>query len=505
MSASAPLKPRVRFAPSPTGYLHVGGVRTAIFNYLFARQHGGTFILRIDDTDTKRNLEEAVKVIIDGMKWVGLDWDEGPEKGGNFGPYYQSQRFDRYKAAAEKLEKSGRAYWAKKQIGDKLPDWKIEKMKKAGKWDEDLAKASQDPNPALYFKIHEGEPQDVTLEDAVWGRYSRPADVLNDYVLLRGDGTPTYNFATVVDDIEMGITHIIRGEDHLANTPKQINLYKALGAPLPQFAHLPMIHNDKGEKISKRRDPVAVTLYQACGLQPEALFNFLALLGWSPGDDREIMTKDEMIAAFTLERIKLAPAQFTLARKRDLKPEADEKERADWLAESLPTTKLEWMNGEYMKKLPLPELVERARPFLAAQGYALDAMPAEKLAQVVKLEQERSRTLRQLAENVKLFFAAPASYDPKAVEKVLKKGDGLAMLKDVRAMLDAQSDWAPHVLEEALKKFVEAKSTKFGNVAQPIRVALSGATVSPPIHDTLAVLGKAEALARIDRALAAVA
>lgn len=498
------LKPRVRFAPSPTGYLHVGGVRTAIFNYLFARKHGGTFILRIDDTDTKRNLEQATQIIIDGMKWVGLDWDEGPERGGNCGPYYQSQRFDRYKAAAERLEKSGRAYWAKKQIGDKLPDWKIEKMKKAGKWDEDMAKASQDPNPALYFKIHEGEPQDVMLEDAVWGRYSRPADVLNDYVLLRGDGTPTYNFATVVDDIEMGITHIIRGEDHLANTPKQINLYKALGAPLPQFAHLPMIHNDKGEKISKRRDPVAVTLYQASGVLPEALFNFLALLGWSPGDDREILSKDEMIAAFSLERIKLAPAQFTLARKRDLKPEADDAERAAWLAESLPGTKLEWMNGEYMKKSPLARLTADARPFLEQQGYDLSSIAPDRLEKIVSLEQERSRSLRQLAENLRMFFKAPDAYDPKAVEKVLRKGDGLAMLKDVRAMLDAQGDWLPHALEEALKKFMEAKNTKFGNVAQPIRVALSGTTVSPQIHDTLAVLGKAEALARIDKALAAV-
>ncbi|MBI3832460.1 MAG: glutamate--tRNA ligase [Planctomycetes bacterium] len=501
MSESVPSKPRVRFAPSPTGYLHVGGVRTAIFNYLFARKHGGTFILRIDDTDTKRNLEEAVKIIIDGMKWVGLDWDEGPGKGGSVGPYYQSQRFDKYKAAAEKLEKSGRAYWAKKQIGDKLPDWKIEKMKKAGKWDDDLAKAAQDPNPALYFKIHEGEPQDIVFEDAVWGRYSRPADVLNDYVLLRGDGTPTYNFATVCDDIEMGITHIIRGEDHLANTPKQINLYKALGAPLPQFAHLPMIHNDKGEKISKRRDPVAVTLYEACGLLPEALFNFMALLGWSPGDDRELLTKDEMIAAFSLDRIKLAPAQFTLTRKRDLPPESTDNERAAWLAESLPGTKLEWMNGEYMKKLPIGALLERVRPFMDGHGYDMKKFAPERLEQIVKLEQERARTLRQLSENLRLFFVAPSAYDPKAVEKVLKKNDGLALLKEVRAMLDAQADWSPHALEEALKQFVEAKNTKFGNVAQPIRVALSGATVSPPIHDTLALLGRDESLARIDRAL----
>lgn len=492
---------RVRFAPSPTGYLHVGGVRTAIFNWLFARRAGGVFVLRIDDTDIKRNDEEATRAIFDGMKWIGLDWDEGPGKEGPRGPYFQSQRFPLYKSYAEKLEKAGRAYWAKKQIGDKLPAWKIEKMKKTGKWDEDLAKAAEDPNPALYFKIHPGEPEEVAFEDAVWGRYARPADVLHDYVLLRGDGTPTYNFATVVDDLEMGFTHIIRGEEHMANTPKQIRLYEALGAALPKFAHLPLIHNEKGEKLSKRRDPVALTLFRDCGLLPEGLFNFLALLGWSPGEDRELLTQEEMVAAFSLDRIKLAPAQFTLNRKSELKPDAGDAERAAWLAAALPGSKLEWMNGEYLKKLAPAELLARVKPFLDRQGYDLAAHPAEWVAEVLKLEQERARTLLQLSENVRLFFRAPESYDAKAVEKVLKKNDGLTTLAAVRDALAALGDWSPHALEEALKAFTARSGKKLGEVAQPVRVALSGGTVSPPIHQTLALLGRDESLRRIGLAL----
>jgi len=494
-------KPRVRFAPSPTGYLHVGGVRTAIFNWLFARRNGGTFVLRIDDTDTKRNSPEATQVILEGLKWIGLDWDEGPGQEGAYGPYYQSARFDLYKEFAKRLEQSGRAYWAKKSVGDRLPTWKIEKLKKAGKWDEDLAKASEDPLPALYFKMHAGDPQEVVFEDLVWGRYARPAEVLNDYVILRGDGSPTYNFATVVDDMQMGFTHIIRGEEHMANTPKQVNLYKALGAPLPHFAHLPLIHNEKGEKLSKRRDPVAITFFKDCGVLPEAMFNYLALLGWSPGDDREILSKEEMVAAFSLDRIKQAPAQFTLNRKSEISPEAPDPERVQYLAASLPGSKLEWMNGEYMKRQPVEELVNRARPFLDDCGYNLAAHPKEWVENVIQLEQERSRSLLQLAHNVKLFFDRPSRIDPQAIDKVLKKNDGMALLSETRTMLAAQSDWSPQGLEEALKHFVEAKQAKFGHVAQPVRVALSGTTVSPPIHNTLALLGREESLKRMDLAL----
>jgi glutamyl-tRNA synthetase len=476
-------------------------VRTAIFNWLFARRHGGTFILRVDDTDTRRNLDEAVRTILDGMKWVGLDWDEGPDKEGPFGPYYQSRRMDRYRAAAEKLEQSGRAYREKKQAAQ-LPEWKVEKLKKSGQWDEELARAQQDDRPALYFKLHAGEPAAIGFTDAVWGEYTRPAELSHDFVLLRGDGSPTYNFASVVDDIEMKISHVIRGEDHLANTPKQARLFEALGANLPTFAHLPMIHNDKGQKISKRRDPVAVTVFEKTGLLPEALFNYLALLGWSPGDDREIMTKKEMIEAFGIDRIKQSPAQFSLKRKSDMKPESTEDERARWLSDSLKGAKLEWMNAEYMRALGAEDIARRSVPFIEARGYDVASRPSRWLVSAVAVELSRVSTLGQLADNMGLYFKAPEEYAPKAVKKVLLKNDGLAMLREIRVLLDAHADWTPASLEAALKAFTERKEARFGHVAQPIRVALSGTTVSPSIHETLTLLGKEECLKRIDRCLA---
>jgi glutamyl/glutaminyl-tRNA synthetase len=306
-----------------------------------------------------------------------------------------------------------------------------------------------------------------------------------------------------VDDIEMRITHVIRGEDHLANTCKQLPLFEALGAPLPVFAHLPMIHNEKGEKISKRRDPVAVTLYQGCGLLPEAFFNFLALLGWSPGDNRELLSKAELLAAFSLERVNKSPAQFALKRHEPLPPEATEAQRVDWLAQCLPGSKLEWMNGEHLKRLPLADACARARPFLAAAGYDADARPTAWLEAVVKLGQERARTLRQLAEAVKLFFVAPERYDAKAVEKFIKDRDGLATLRAARARLDGLKCWEPEGLKHTLEELTAARQARFGDVAQPIRVALAGAAVSPPIHETLAVLGRDESLRRVDRLLAA--
>jgi glutamyl-tRNA synthetase len=492
---------RVRFAPSPTGFLHVGGVRTAIFNWLFARQRGGAFILRVDDTDIKRNLEEGVRVILDGLRWIGLDWDEGPDKGGPYGPYFPSQRTDKYHAAGKRLEASGRARWLKKERKGELPAWKVEKLKKSGQWDEDLAQAEADPRPALYFSLHRGEPAPISFQDAVWGAYTTPPELLPDVVLLRGDGTPTYNFASAVDDIEMRITHVIRGGDHLANTCKQIPIFEALGAPVPVFAHLPMIHNEKGEKISKRRDPVAMTLYQGCGLLPEAFLNFLALLGWSPGDNRELMSKEELIRSFGLDRVKQSPAQFALKRKRPLPPEAGDDERVRWLSESLPGTKLEWMNGEYMKRLPAAELARRAAPFMKASGYDMEGRPPQWLENVVALGQGRARTLLQLAEVLRLFFVAPSQYEEKSVQKYLRSGNGLALLGELRSALDGIETWTAAELEAKLEQVAASRKLKFGDVAQPIRVALAGAAVSPPIHETLALLGKEESLRRMAQAL----
>ena len=508
---------RVRFAPSPTGYLHVGGVRTALFNWLYARKTQGKFILRIEDTDIQRNKEEGTQIIIDGMKWCGMNWDEGPDIGGPYAPYYQSQRMDRYKLVASELEKSGRAYWAKKDAGGALPDWKIEKLKKQGKWDEEKAQAATDPNPALYLKVDLKGRSAITFDDAVKGPQSKPVETYleedgvtaRDFVIMRSNGMPVYNFACVVDDVDMKISHVIRGDDHVENTFRQIFIYEAWEQKIPVFAHLPMIFNEEGKKISKRRDPVAITLYQACGVLPEALINFEALLGWSPGDGREMMSLDEIIREFSFERIKSAAAQFTLTRKRPppvpaggatTDPEV-EAQIVEWLSECMVGSKLEWLNGEYIKKLSREELLKRATPFLQKKGYDLAQHSKGWLMEVLAIEQERSKTLKQIAENVALFFRAPQALDPKAVEKVLKKNDGLAWLKETRLMLEKMEEWSGPALEQAMKSFSEAKAQKFGNIAQPLRVALSGTTISPPIHDTLHLLGQQESLRRIDKAL----
>jgi len=516
---------RVRFAPSPTGYLHVGGVRTALFNWLYARKTGGKFILRIEDTDVQRNKEEATQIIIEGLKWCGLSWDEGPDVGGPYAPYYQSQRMNRYTEVGEELVKNGQAYWAKKDAGGALPEWKIEKLKKQGKWDDEKAQAASDPSPALYLKVDLKGRTEMTFEDAVKGILAKPAETwleeaaegstvraAKDFVILRGNGMPVYNFACVVDDMDMKISHVIRGDDHVENTFRQLFIYEAVGYKPPVFAHLPMIFNEEGKKISKRRDPVAITLYQACGLLPEAFINFEALLGWSPGNEREMMPLDEIIREFSFDRIKTAAAQFTLSRKRPppvpaggatTDPEV-EAQIVEWLSECLVGSKLEWLNGEYMRTLTADDLLARAKPFLVKCGYDLSQHSPAWLQSVLRLEQERSKTLKLLAENVKLFFVPPLTLDPKAVEKVLKKNDGMTLLKEARDLLAGIEEWSGTHIDEALKGFCERKQQKLGNVAQPLRVALSGTTVSPPIHDTLNVLGQTESLRRIDAALAPV-
>ncbi|MEI6231845.1 MAG: glutamate--tRNA ligase [Planctomycetota bacterium] len=518
---------RVRFAPSPTGYLHVGGVRTALFNWLYARKTGGKFILRIEDTDIQRNKEEATQIIIDGLKWCGLNWDEGPDIGGPCAPYFQSQRMERYKVVGDALEKAGLAYWAKKEAAGGLPEWKIEKLKKQGKWDEEKAQAAADPNPALYLKVVLNGRTEMVFEDAVKGSIAKPAQTYleedgvtaKDFVIMRGNGMPVYNFACVIDDVDMRISHVIRGDDHVENTFRQIFIYEALAklndpavptAPkVPVFAHLPMIFNEEGKKISKRRDPVAITLYEACGLLPEAMINFEALLGWSPGNEHEVMPMDEIIREFSFDRIKSASAQFTLNRKTPppvaaggatTDPEV-EAQIVEWLSECLKGSKLEWINGEYLHKLDSAELVKRVAPSLQKQGYDLTHHSPSWLKNVLLMEQERSKTLKQLAENVALFFKAPTKLDQKAVDKVLKKNDGLAVLTEMRGVLAGIEEWSGDALDAAVKHFAEAKGRKLGDVAQPLRVALSGTTVSPPIHDTLHLLGQAECLRRIDFAI----
>jgi glutamyl-tRNA synthetase len=434
---------RVRFAPSPTGDLHVGGVRTALYNFLVARHEKGTFVLRIEDTDQKRNREESLATIKEGLAWCGLTWDEGP--------HYQSLRLDRYKELAAKLEKDGRAYWQ-----------------------EDPEKGK-----ALYYRIDRGP---CAWDDLVHGPSRMDTTKDNDLVIIKSDGFPTYNFAVVVDDHDMEISHVLRGDEHYSNTPKQISLYRALGWEPPKFGHMPLIFAPDGTKLSKRETekynamglPVTVGDCRRLGYLPEAMVNFLALLGWSPGNDIELMTLPEMIEKFTIDRIGTTPAKFLV-------------------------DKLVFMNGHYIKKTPLDKLVDLCRPYLE-KAYDLSKAPADKIRTAVAQQQERLKRLDEIVALTQFYFR-PVEHDPAAVEKWLKPG-GFDVLRTLRPMLEAAPDFGKDRIDGLLKSVAEARKSKLGAVAQPLRVAVTGTAQSPPIHDVLDLLGKEEVLKRIDLALA---
>lgn len=429
-------KPRLRFAPSPTGMLHVGGVRTALYNWLFARHHAGTFILRIEDTDETRNSAEAVTVITSGLAWLGLDWDEGP--------FYQSQRQSLYAAAAKRLETKGLAYRS--------------------------TKGEEGKGEALLFRT---PGRSVAFEDLVKGVIEKPAHDIVDFVIMRSSGWPTYNFACAVDDIDMRITHVIRGDDHVENTFRQLLLYEALAAEPPRFAHLPMIHNEHGQKLSKRDGAVAVTDYQQQGYLPEAVVNYLALLGWSPGDNTELMAADELIRRFDLDRVKRSAARFDFKKFR-------------------------WMNAAYVRQKPATELAALLKPRLAAAGRQLqdDAW----LAELVGLEKERMELLADFLTLTDYFFSDDYGYDEAGVRKFIQKPPGRRVLETALARLPAV-EFSDAALEDLLRQVAAELQVGFGRVAQPIRLAISGRTATPGIFETMRLLGKDKVLARIRRAL----
>jgi glutamyl-tRNA synthetase len=427
---------RVRFAPSPTGYLHVGGARTALFNWLYARHEGGKFLLRIEDTDRERSSEEHTRVILDGLTWLGLDWDEPP--------VFQGARLARHQEVAERLLAEGKAY------GD------------AG---------------AIRLRVPPGE---IAWEDAVHGRIAFRGEDLKDFVILRSDRTPLYNLAVVVDDLDMGITHVLRGDDHISNTPKQIALYRALGAAPPVFAHVPMIHGPDGRKLSKRHGATALGDYQRLGILPAAMRNFLALLGWSPGGDREIMTLDEMIRLFSFAGIQQKSAIF------DLK-------------------KLEWMNGQYLSMTPAEELYPLVAPQLEALGLRVDGN-RDAVLRAIAAVKARSRTTLDVARQVAVRLdPAFVRLDDKAQREIAKDPAGyraslaasLAALRDV--------EWTPAALERRLRALADERGVAAGQVFQPIRIALTGGTVSEPVNELLYVVGKEAALQRLAAAVAAAA
>ncbi|MGC8927426.1 MAG: glutamate--tRNA ligase [Myxococcota bacterium] len=461
---------RVRFAPSPTGYLHIGGARTALFNYLFAKNQGGRFILRIEDTDQARSTEESVGAILTSMKWLGMEWDEGPEVGGPFEPYFQSQRLHIYRQYAELLIEKGFAYRCY-CTPEELEQKREENQKKGlpTRYDRkcrDL-KEKKDLPYAIRFKVPD-DVGDVVFEDLLHGKISVPSSEVEDFVILKSDGFPTYNFSCVLDDALMQITHIIRGDDHINNTPKQILLYKALDMPVPVFVHLPMILGSDKTRLSKRHGATSIGLYEEMGYLPEAMINYLVRLGWSYGD-QEIFSKEELIEKFSLKNLGRSSAVFN--------PE-----------------KLLWLNHHYIKSLDTAHIAKILQKFLKKSE--IDCEDIEKLKKIVLALRERSKTMVEMAEKSKVFFEKEVVFEEGAREKFITE-DIKPILSEVADNLNYVSDFSLKGLEDFFKEFVEKRGIKFKIIAQPLRVALCGKTVGPGIFEMIEILGKEESIKRI--------
>lgn len=460
---------KTRFAPSPTGFLHVGGARTALFSWLYARHCNGQFVLRIEDTDRERSTQPAIDAIIDSMKWLNLNWDEGP--------YYQTKRFDRYREVIDKLLAEGKAYkcYCSKERLEKMREDQMKNGQKPrydGHCRDD--KSEHDPSESYVIRFRNPDDGVVAFDDMVKGHVEFKNQELDDFIIQRSDGTPTYNFCVVVDDWDMGITHVIRGDDHVNNTPRQINLYKALGAPVPVFCHLAMILGDDGAKLSKRHGAVSVMQYREDGYLPEALVNYLVRLGWSHGD-QEIFSVEEMISLFSLDAITKSASGFN-------------------------TKKLDWLNAHYMKTLPSEVVASELEWHLKRQGLDnLSSGPDPKL--VVKNYAERTHTLKEMAQKAMCYYKDFDEYDPAAVKKWIKDGS-VEILKDAYDTLKALDNWDAKLIDEALENLAKRREVGMGKVGQPLRVAITGTAMSPGIGDTMILAGKERVLARIERAIA---
>jgi len=507
---------RTRFAPSPTGYLHIGGVRTALFNWLLTRRLGGKFVLRIEDTDTERNKPEALQPILDGFRWLGIQWDEGPEVGGPFAPYFQSQRFDSYKQAAIKLLETGHAY------PDYLSREEIDAERKAAESAKkqyihrgphrdtpaaENARLHAEKPSALRLKVPTG--QSVVIDDVIRGRVEVQTDTIGDPVILRIDGRPLYNFAVVVDDVAMGITHVIRAAEHLSNTPTQVLIYQALGHPLPTFAHVPVVNEPGSKKKLSKRDmkkfvtaevraklravgysdeqidsrddlnPATAAYYQELGYLPQALVNYLARLGWSLDDKTEKIALPELVEKFGLQRVASAPASFD--------PE-----------------KLLWLAGEYMKEQSHDEKVAGCLPYLLRAKLLTEPVSAAdraKLSKVVTACGDRIKVFSDVLNVAGQFFGPGPSYDPKAVEKRLKKPGAAELLKTFAAELEKLEPFDATTLEKCLHEFCARRNLKPGELVHPVRVAATGTEVGVGLFETLAILGRDEVLRRVEKVL----
>jgi glutamyl-tRNA synthetase len=458
---------RTRFAPSPTGYLHVGGARTALFCYLFARKHGGRFVLRIEDTDLERSTAESVNAILEGMTWLGLDYDEGP--------FYQTQRFDRYNQVIDELMSKGLAYRCdcpKERLEALREEQMANKVKP--RYDGHCRQRQVDPGQPHVIRFRNPEDENVVVDDMIRGRVVISNGELDDLIIRRSDGSPTYNLTVVVDDMDMEITHVIRGDDHVNNTPRQMNILHALGKRPPQYAHLPMILGDDGSRLSKRHGAVSVVAYRDEGYLPEALLNYLVRLGWSHGD-QEIFSLEEMIALFDITEVNKAAASFN-------------------------TDKLNWLNQHYLQHADPHRIARLLSPHMGRLG--IDPASGPDLAAVVEIQAARAKTLVELAEISAFVYQDFDDYEEAAAKKHLRPvaREPLERMRDALEML-ALDDWEPETLGHTVERVAAELDLKMGKVAQPLRVAVVGRAASPGIDVTLQLVGKDAALRRIGRAL----
>jgi len=479
---------RVRFAPSPTGFLHLGGARTALFNWAFARKYGGVFVLRIEDTDLARSTEESVRVILESLRWLGLLWDEGPEVGGPYGPYFQSQRLHLYREYAERLLEKGLAYECfctpeelkerKERVIAQGKSWRYDRRCLHLSAREREAFRREGRKPALRFRIPEGT---TTFVDMLRGDVTFDNSELDDFVILKSDGMPTYNFACVVDDALMRITHVIRGDDHISNTPRQVLLYEAFGFPCPQFAHIPMILGKDRTRLSKRHGSPSVTYYRDMGYLPEAMVNYLARLSWATGEEeKEIFTREEIIERFSLEQVTKHAAIFDL-------------------------DKLNWMNGVYLRAADPERLAEILIDILKRQGKVTEKdLTPEFFAycrRVMALMRDRIRYVAQILEEAEYFFTEHYEYDPQAVESVLFEEKVPEILRTSYELLKDLEPFDAQTIEKAIRAEAERRGLKAAQFIHPLRVAVSGKKVGPGLFELLEVLGKERVLARIARTL----
>ncbi|MGB5185837.1 MAG: glutamate--tRNA ligase [Acidimicrobiia bacterium] len=478
---------RVRFAPSPTGYLHVGGARTALYNWLFVRSQGGTMILRSDDTDEQRSTPEHAADILDSMRWLGLDWDEGIEVGGAHGGYRQSGRLERYQEVADQLVEEGSAYYSF-ATPEQLDSFRNEARAAGtapsydGRFDLDQAAAKEriaaGERPTIRFKVP--RPGRTTFEDVVRGEVTFEHNQVDDFVILRSDRTPTYHLASTVDDVDYGITDVIRGEDLLSSTPKHILLTEAMGATPARYAHLSLLMGPDGKKLSKRHGHTAISAYREAGYLPEALVNYLALLGWNPGDDETVLPLGEMVKRFDLDTVSKNPAIFD-------------------------TDKLEWMNGVYIRELDPGDFIEAILPSIEASlDRPLTLADRLRLDAIAPHVQERTKLLSEAADQVRFLLVDEVTFDEASWNKVMTKPEVAGVLEAAIERLSALEAWDVAAIEETLRAMIAALEIGAGKGFQPIRVAISGSTVSPPLFESLEALGRDESLDRLNRARAVV-